>query len=268
MVASLHQSRLTPRMRRILTVGAIGISLLLIPTRGDAAMAVFDGANLEQNAQQLANAIKQLEQAKKLYDQANQIRGVLGSGGASPAGALGFGSGISSTLSGMQCLFPTMSKWSIPSGITPNFGSVCSSRRFIDQMFTLPDPNDPNSRNLVGKVNRNAILEQRRTVYREATMNGLALAYQQKNDVPQSTQRVASIAAEAANAPDIHSDLQVTNKLLVAIAEQLIAQRMVMSGLLEAVTSQQLQSVPVNFTGGESESLVRPESNANTPFGE
>lgn len=268
MVAALHQPRVKRSMRGAVTAALISVSVLMTPLQADAAMAVIDGANLEQNAQQLVTAMKQLEEAKRLYAQANAMRSVLGASGGSPAGALGFGSGISSTLSGMQCLFPTMSGWSIPNGISPNFGSVCSSRRFIDQMFTLPDPKDPNSRNLVGKVDRAAILEQRQTVYREATMNGLALAYQQKNDVPQSTQRVASIAAEAANAPDIHSDLQVTNKLLVAIAEQLIAQRMVMAGLLEAVTAQQMQSVPVNFYGKEAESLVRPASNSDTPFGE
>lgn len=267
MVAALHQSRrLTPSVRRYLRVGLVILGAASWPGRADAAMAVIDGANLEQNAQQLVTTMKQLEEAKRLYDQANAMRSVLGGAGASPAGALGFGSGISSTLSGMQCLFPTMDPWKIPSGITPNFSSVCSSRRFIDQMFTVPDPNNPDTKNLVGKVDRSAILEKRSVVYREATMNGLALAYQQKQDVPQSTQRIASIAAEAAAAPDIHSDLQVTNKLLVAIAEQLIAQRMVMAGLLEAVTAQQLQSVPVNFYGKEPESLVRPVSNA--PFGE
>lgn len=265
MVAALHQPRLTPS-RGALTAGLIGLAILLTPLRADAAMAVIDSTNLVENARQTATAIEQLAEAKRLLNQANQMRTVLGSAGSSPAGALGFGSGISSTLSGMQCLFPTMDPWKIPSGILPNFGSVCSSRRFIDQMFTVPDPSDPISRHLVGKVDRTAILEKRSVVSREATMNGLALAYQQKQDVQQSTQRVASIAAEAAAAPDIHSDLQVTNKLLVAIAEQLIAQRMIMAGLLEAVTAQQLQSVPVNFYGKEADSLVRPVSNA--PFGE
>lgn len=266
MVAAIYQPRLTPAVRRYVRLGLVILAVAGWPGRADAAMPVTDAGNLAENAQQTAKAIEMLAEAKKLLSQANQIRGVLGSVGGSSSGGLGYGAGISSSLAGMQCLFPTMSSWNVPNAITPNFGSVCSSRKFIDQMFTLPDPSNPESRHLVGKVDRAAILEKRSVVYREATMNGLALAYQQKQDVPQSTQRIASIAGEAAAAPDIHSDLQATNKLLVAIAEQLIAQRMVMAGLLEAVTAQQLQSVPVNFYGKETDSLVRPVSNA--PFGE
>lgn len=254
-------------VRRSLLSAAVAAAVALLPVSARATMPTFDAANYDANMQDLAKTVQLLQQTQSLVDKAQSMSSVLGSGGASAAGALGFSSGTTSLLSGMSCLFPNMSSWSIPSGITPNFSSVCSGRKFIDSMFTLPNPNDPAQKNLVGTVNRAAILKQRHTVYREASLNGLALAYQQKQAVPQDAQRVASIAAEAAAAPDIHTDLQVTNKLLVEVLNQLLAQRMVMAGLLEAVSSKQLQSVPVNFYGDET-ALKDPGTTSTGAFGE
>lgn len=236
-------------LKRYVLAAAVLTAAAVIAPRADAAMAVYDAANHEAALKDLAEAMKTVKELESILGQANQIRGVLGAVGGSSSGIGGFGSGISSTISGMQCLFPTMSSWGIPRSVTPNFGSVCSSRKFIDEMFTLPDPNDPASRSRVGQVNRDTILKQRQTVYREAAMNGLALAYQQKQDVPQSTQRAQAAAAEAAAAPDIHSDLQVTNKLLVMMIEQQIATRMLTAGMLEVIAAQQIQSVPITFYG-------------------
>lgn len=257
-------------MKAFLGAAAVAVALAVVvgPAKESrAAMAVYDAANHEANAKNLAETIKMLSETKHILDQATRMRQALGSIGPSSFGAASFQSGIMSQLAGMQCLFPSMSGWGIPRSLTPNFGSVCSSRRFLDDLLTLGDHTEGQGqgRSRPPEINRAKVLEQRQVVYREATLNGLALAYQQKNDIPQSAQRIANIASDAAAATDLLGKTDATNRLLVVIAEQMVAQRMLLAALLESTSATNLQSVPVNFYGPGSPMLSRPVSDQ---FGE
>ena len=234
-------------------------------------MAVYDAANHEANAKNLAETIKILENQKKELEETLKIREVMGIAQAAQGGVTAFSGGIMSQLSAMQCLFPDLSGWGVPRAITPNFGSVCSARRFVDELLTVGDESigdgQGQQRTRPPEINRERVLQQRQMVLREAALNGLALAYQQKHETPQSAQRIASAAADAANSTTIHGDLQAVNKLLVVIAEQMVAQRMLLAALLENSAGVNLQNVPVSFFGPSPAPLSQPNG-GSYQFGE
>lgn len=233
------------------------------PDRCWAGMAVYDATNHATNAEALANTAKSLVETKRLLDQTIQMRGTLGSLGPSAFGSGGFTSGISAQLSGMQCLFPNLTLLNVPRSIVPNFGSVCSSRRFFDEMLTL---DEVDGRRRPAEITRERILTNRETMRKDATLNALSLSYQQKQDVQQSAQRVQAIAADAAAAVDLVGKVDATNRLLAALAEQLIGQRMLLASLLELTATEQLQMIPVNFSGPTAQPNFQPAS--GTRFGE
>lgn len=209
-------------------------------------MAVYDATNHATNAETLANTAKSLAETQKLLNQTTQMRSTIGTLGPSSFGPGGFTSGIASQLAGMQCLFPNLNLFNVPRSISPNFGSVCSSRRFFNDMLTL---DEVEGRRRPPEITRERILSNRETMRKDATLNALSLSYQQKQDISQSAQRVQAIAADAAAAPDLVTKVDATNRLLAALAEQMIGQRMLMASLLEIVAAAQLQTIPVNFSG-------------------
>jgi hypothetical protein len=218
-------------------------------------MAVYDATNHQTNIQSLLNTGKTLAETQKLLGETTQMRSTLGNVGASPFGAAGFTSGISAQLSGMQCLFPNLNLFNIPRSIMPNFSSVCSSRSFFNDMLTLEEVD---GRRRPPEITRERVLSNREQMRKDAALNGLSLAYQQKQDVPQSARRIQSIAADAAAASDLVGKVDATNRLLAALAEQMIAQRMLLTGILEVTSAETLNGVPVNFATTTSSTAPYP----------
>ena len=72
---------------------------------------------------------------------------------------------------------------------------------------------------------------------------------------------VQAIAADAAAAPDLVTKVDTTNRLLAALAEQMIGQRRLMASLLEIVAAEQLQTIPVNFSGPTAQPTFQPAGN-------
>lgn len=231
-------------MRNTLRLAFAAAIAFFAASDGHAGMAVYDATNHQTNIQTLLNTGKTLAETQRLLGEAEQMRNSLGRNGASAYGSAGFTSGLSAQLSGMQCLFPNLDLLNIPRSILPNFGSVCSSRSFFNDMLTLEEVN---GRRRPPEITRERVLSNREQMRKDAALNGLSLAYQQKQDVPQSAQRIQGIAADAAAASDLVGKVDATNRLLAALAEQLIAQRMLLAGILEVTSTETLQGVPVNF---------------------
>ena len=70
---------------------------------------------------------------------------------------------------------------------------------------------------------------------------------------------------EADAAPDVITELHSTNKLLAAIAGELVAQRSLMAAMLEITASKALQEQPVLFTSSAATNFALP--GAAAPLG-
>lgn len=138
---------------------------------------------------------------------------------------------------------------------------MSSSRSFLDKALTLtPDKNGNMSYG-----DRDAAVSRRQLAARDAAMNGYSLALSQRQQIQPALERVATSADEADAAPDVITELHSTNKLLAAIAGELVAQRSLMTAMLEITASKALQEQPVLFTNSAATSFTLP--GAPAPLG-
>jgi hypothetical protein len=155
-----------------------------------------------------------------------------------------------------------LSSWSLPRDLqAPDLSSMSSSRSFLDKALSLtPDKNGN-----MAYGDRDSATQRRQLAARDAAMNGYALALAQRQQIQPALERVATAADEADTAPDEIAELHQTNKLLAAIAGELVAQRSLMAAMLELTASKALQEQPVLFTSSGTTNFALP--GAAAPLG-
>jgi len=223
-------------------------------------MAVLDSANLQQNSQNLAQAIQILAQAKAQVQQLTSLSSALGFMGASSSG---LGSPLRSLNASLAPPSMSFDGWNLPRDMqNPNFGSVTSSRDFINQsLAVVPDKHEN-----IAYGERDAVVQRREAAAREAALGGYSLSLAQKLQVQPALERAATLADQATNAATVMEQQRVTNYLLAAIAGELVAQRSLMAAYLEVASTQAIKASPLLFNSTPTTTFI-PGLN-NGPLGQ
>lgn len=210
-----------------------------------AAMAVYDSAVHGETTKIAANTAKMASALDQILIELQKVNAVLGMPGPCSSG-LGASSGqqlasVGAVLDGQR---PQMQQWQLPNNIPLNLGNVTGARQFIQSsLFKLP----PQVSGAFQGAQRHEIERYRETARREATQGSLALAYQQKQDIPGSASRAASAGSQADSASTIKDAACAQNKLLAAILEQALAQRSLAAAQVESAGALMVNDVPIDM---------------------
>jgi hypothetical protein len=241
-----------------LAAAALVLGLAMSPV-ARAQMAVYDAANHVETSQTLAQTLKLVDDAQQQLSQLQSLTSAIGSMGSASGG-------LSSPLRSLNAsLTPpamNLSGWSLPRDLqAPDLSSMSSSRSFLDKALALtPDKNGN-----MAYGDRDAAVQRRQLAARDAAMNGYSLALAQRQQIQPSLERAASLADQATSASTLMDQQRTTNYLLAAIAGELVAQRSLMTSVLEIAASKALQEQPVLFTNSVPTSFTLP--GAPAPLG-
>jgi hypothetical protein len=206
-------------------------------------MAVYDAAVHADSALSLARTIDILDQARQQVQQLTSVASAMGTIGA---GTGGLASPLRSLNASLAPPAMSFDGWNLPKTMAaPNFGSMSSSRDFINQSLAVTPDKSQN----VAYGDRDSVVQRRQLAAREAALNGYSLALAQRQQIQPSLERAASLADQATAATTLMDQQRVTNSLLAAIAGELVAQRQLMSAYLEVASTQAIVASPVLFNG-------------------
>jgi hypothetical protein len=227
-----------------------------------AQMAVYDAANHAETSQTLAQTIKILDETKQQVDQLTSVASTLGAfGSSSSAGVLS--SSLRTVNASMSIPPMNFDNWNLPSSMpTPNLGSFGSARDFVGQALGVT----PDKNKTLAYGDFDAAQRRRALAFRDAAWNGYAIALQQRQTIAPALERVAGLSDQADAAPTVIEEIRASNKLLAAIAGELVAQRAVMTAYLEIASSQAIATAPVIFTDS-SATAAGLRSSSNGPLG-
>lgn len=216
---------------------AIGVGLVPASREAAANITVFDPQAYGQAAQELSVIREQLAEAKKQLAEAQTIAAQL-------QGDVNFVLQVAQAPAEMAqrvtgCLF----SFSMGS-INPPSHSVCDvSEWVIKNLFA-----EKNSE--VNQVKRENIRWNRAAVTDEAVARGVAAGRFTVKQAPEASQGLANLATDIKAAAGKPADAaNVTNKLLLKLAEDTAANRLLLGQLLEVLASAHLEQRPVLFTG-------------------
>lgn len=241
---------------------AFGVATIASVPTARAQMAVYDAANHAETSQTLAETVKLFDQAQQQVQQLTSVVSTLGSFGPSiSAGALA--SSLRTVNASMSVPPMNFDSWKLPGGLqTPNLGSFGSARDFVGQALGVT----PDKNRTLTYGDFDAAQRRRALAFRDAAWNGYALAIQQRQTIAPALERAAALSDQADAAPTVIEEIRASNKLLAAIAGELVAQRAVMAAYLEIVSSQAIATAPVVFTDS-SATAAGLRSSSNGPLG-
>jgi hypothetical protein len=226
-----------------------------------AQMAVYDAANHAETSQTLAETLKIFDQARQQVQQLTSVVTSLGSAGSSSTAGV-----LSSSLRTINASMsvPPMSfdTWKLPDGMQPNLGSFDMARDFVGQALGVT----PGTNRTLAYGDFDAAQRRRALAFHDAAWNAYALAIQQRQTIAPALERAAGLSDQADAAPTIIEEIRASNKLLAAIAGELVAQRSIMAAYLEVVSSQAIATAPVVFTDAAGTAAGLPPS-SNAPLG-
>src|SRR6266568_8350996 len=241
-----------------LSVIALAIAVGAGVPAARAQMAVYDAANHAETSQTLAQTLKIFDQARQQVQQLTSVVSTLGSFGSSnTAGVLS--SSLRTVNASMSVPPMSFDSWKLPNGMqTPNLGSFGSARDFVGQAFGVT----PDKNKTLAYGSFDAAQRRRALAFRDAAWNGYALAIQQRQTIAPALERAAGLSDQADAAPTVIEEIRASNKLLAAIAGELVTQRAVMAAYLEIVSSQAIATAPVIFADSSATAAgLRPSNN-------
>lgn len=252
-------ARLREALRPHVMTGAICFTIGSLFAGGVAwaAYTVHDPVAHASRLEQLNEAIKQLEiseeqlgtaleQLQTLQDQVNQlmsINGVLGELG--PLAGSSLETGPFETLGRLACQRPDFSGWGLsPDFSIPNFGSICAAKDFVTDTLGKPEGEEgtaPTSEALRELASRRAAAVQ------QASLHGLSMALSEREAAQASTARLQQTAATGNAAADLRADVQNLRAIAVQQTEELIQIRAALGSLVEVMSSQALEQLPISW---------------------
>lgn len=231
-----------PRIRHAIRAAILAACLFAAPAK---ALEVHDSANLVQNARQVAEAIKQLQEAIKIAQ--NTLATLEAIGGAGPLTGLGPSPWQLSTAAQLRNISPVFTSWRLPSGIQPNFTSVRNAEQFVRDVLLPPSPTSNGPAPVITEQDQNTLLYNRLAAQRDAATAAIAAAYSARQTVDSVTAQATSIVQKTAAAQDLRGQLGVTNQALSDILTELALQRTLMAAMVEVLGTQSLREIPLAY---------------------
>lgn len=208
-----------------------------------AAMTVYDPSVNASVLNTHAEAVRQLEELQKQYAQLQRMYTTLGQGGVI---GRDFGGGLlreSARLSGIAL---DVEGWDVPRDFTIGALSAVDSGTDALQEVLSAIPDELGS---YDGAETNRARDRRTRIHEDAAYHAMALAFSERNALPQAVGRASTLASEAQTSVDLHSDLVAANKLQVATLENMIAIRATLAALLELQGSESLRAAPMIVRG-------------------
>lgn len=247
-------------------LSAVAALCLAAPAR--AQMAVYDAAVHAETSQNLARTIDLLNTTNQQLQQVTSLSSVMGKIGAAASN-----SGLATTLRTLdQAMAPprlSFSGWDLPRELQqPNLGTMSAATDFVQKsLLASPDPKTQTYQ--YGDLE--AAKQRRILAFQNAAADGYALALQQRSGIQAAFERVASLDEQATSAQTVIDEIRVTNRLLAAIAGELVAQRELTAARLAVASSDAMATQPVLFTSPVSASATASGARAsgdNGPLGQ
>ena len=94
------------------------------------------------------------------------------------------------------------------------------------------------------------VLQARQNLVKEAAVNTLALAGQQRKDASDAQKRIEALKKKAASSTNLRQDQMITNELLAVIASEILNLRLMMVNQSEIQASLAANQVPLAFNPG------------------
>lgn len=142
----------------------------------------------------------------------------------------------------------------------PN-GGPAEIRAFLDKTtIAWADPKNPPT-----ALMRQHAEQRRIAALTDASFNALSIGLAERGRSAQSAAQLGALAADASNSVDLRNDVAVTNKILLQIGAELVAQRQILAALLESEGAKGVRETPVTF--GRVSYDTGPAGSASGPLG-
>lgn len=208
----------------------------------NAAMSVFDPTVNASVLKTHAEAVKQLEEARKILAEAQKHSAILGAVGKVQRGD--YIGGAQSFLRSTAGIAAKLEEWNLEHGQTPpEDGGPAEMRSFLEETTIIwNDPAKPPT-----AEDRQTVETRRLSALADGALNALSIGLAERGRAGQAASRLTMLAVEASNSVDLRSDVATTNKILLQLGTELVAQRQILAALLEYEGARGVRETPVTF---------------------
>ena len=251
------------RVSRALIAAALGLAVALAGS-AEAAMEVRDSTNLTQNARQVAETVKQLQELRAMVTTMQaQLRSIGSAGAVLGLEVPPWQRNLSSQLTGLT---PRFDAWKLPRSTAVDISSVAKAVDFARKALDAPAPKTPGPDEPLSVASREELLARRGQALRDAAFEGLAVALHSQQTAGDASNQAQEIMAAGQGAQDMRAQLAVMIRAQSAVLQEMVAQRALHAAALRLQASQQLAILPIGVGYGASEIGAAADQDDSNPF--